>query len=119
MQKEKWDGGEATFVHEMHGDEWTVVSYWSLHKILHIIHQSSFLSINFLFAFFKTKNIPSYNASAAAAVTDQRSSDHDVWFGPLVIFNIDSNLFVSQSANLTIASFILYNVDSVRRYKRE
>ena len=25
VQKEKWDGGEAHFIHEMHGDEWIVV----------------------------------------------------------------------------------------------
>jgi len=55
VQKEKWDGGEATFVHEMHGDEWTVVSYWSLHNALYLLYnQLPFLSINFLFAFFKT-----------------------------------------------------------------
>jgi hypothetical protein len=25
IQEEKWDGGNATFVHEINGDHWTMV----------------------------------------------------------------------------------------------
>jgi hypothetical protein len=36
IQEEKWDGGSATFVHEINGDHWTMVIYWLIqdHSIL-------------------------------------------------------------------------------------